>query len=75
MMCKFDVVVFKDCGHRKSGTITPCMHGYNEASQRCNINIHTGIFSYQIKPSHCRECYCRVEEDIFDITDRILLGK
>ena len=74
-MCHRDLVIYRQCNHQKSMVVTPCVHGYNSATQQCNINTRHTRVRHQPFPKLCPPCYQEVEEQICDRHDKAFLDR
>ncbi|KAL8784856.1 MAG: hypothetical protein Q9195_008873 [Heterodermia aff. obscurata] len=71
-MCHLNSHLYRECNHSKSTAVTPCAHGYNETTRRCNIGIQHGQILYEAFPNLCPTCYRKVEARICDKHDERL---
>lgn len=71
-MCQEDIFFYRECYHRKTAEVTPCAHGYNTATQRCNFNIQQSRIRYEPSRHLCPPFYREVEEQICDGHDAAL---
>ena len=55
--------------------VTPCVHGYNPATQLCNINTRQARIRYEPFPNLCPPCYREVEEEICYRQDEAILDR
>ena len=71
-MCFYDIVVYKDCGHQKSESVTPCNHGSSTTKERCMVSVCENRVVDHGKQTYCRSCRCKIESEICKAGDQML---
>lgn len=71
-MCYYEIVVYNNCGHPKSESVTPCSHGANTINERCMVSILENRVADPGTQTYCRSCYCKIEKEICKAGDQML---
>ena len=71
-MCYYEIVIYKDCGHPKSGSVTPCSHGADAINERCMVIIWEKRVADPGTETYCQSCRGKIEKEICKAGDQIL---
>ncbi|KAG7009666.1 hypothetical protein G7Y79_00002g007810 [Physcia stellaris] len=73
-MCYYGIVVYKDCRHPNSESVTPCSRGADAIKERCMVSILENRVADPGTQTYCRSCYCKIEKEICKAGDQMIRG-